>query len=156
VKNEISKDESLGNELSFPVREKKKRGEPLDARKLLLRFLLGYAVIAAVLMVARCTFFINARFAEGVVIDVRKSYGAWFFEPHVKFTAQNGEPITFTAARNLRVGIGEPVTVIYKRANPRCAAVYSFFGFWFNTLLAIQVLLMIWVVGLVTYYWDYR
>lgn len=155
MKSEITGREAIGNELSFRVPERKQRGLRINARNLLIRFIAGYFGIAVVLMGARCTFFINANYAEGIVIDVKKSPRGYSFEPHIKFTAADGKQFTFAAAQNLRVKPGERVKVIYKNANPARAAVYSFFGFWFNSILVCQVLVLFWVGLLIVYYGDY-
>ena len=153
--NEVSKNkEVIGNEISFPVRENKPRVK-LNARKLFRVFLSGYILIAAVLMGIRCTFFINAHFAEGVVSDFRKSDRGYSFVSYITFSTEDGVKYTFRAAQNLKLDIGEPVRVIYKVNNPERAAVFSFFGFWFNSVLACQVLVLFWVGFLIVYYGDY-
>ncbi len=155
MKSEISENEVIGNDLSFRLPGRSQRGLRVNARKLLMRFIAGYIVIAGALVGARCTFFINANYAEGVVTDIKKSPRGYSFEPHVIFTAGDGKQVSFAAAQNLRVKPGERVNVIYKSANPNRAAVYSFFGFWFNSILVCQVLVLFWVGLLVVYYGDY-
>jgi len=155
MSTEISGKDVIGNELTFSVPEKKQRGLKFNARKLAVKFIMGYLLIAALLTGYRCTFFINANFADGIVTDVKKTNRGYAFEPHVTFISGDGRQIAFVAAQNLRIKPGEHIKVIYKSHNPNRAAVYSFFGFWFNSILVCQVLAMFWVGLLVVYYGDY-
>lgn len=155
MKNEVLKEESIGNELKFPVAEKKSLTFKLGARPLSFRLTSGYLAIIIIVMGIRIAFFINSSFTDGVVSDIQKSPRGYSFDSHITFTTSEGKTITFIAAPNLRLDIGERVRVIYKNKNPKKAAVYSFFGFWFNSILVCQVLAMFWVGLLVVYYGDY-
>ena len=148
----------IGNELKFPVPEKKPKPS-LDKKKLFRIFLLGFFLITGTVMGIRCSFFVGADFTDGIVKEiVIVPFGGKpppLFKPLVAFSTNHGEQVTFTGAENLKLKRGERVRVIYKKNNPHHAAVYSFFGFWFVSILICQVILLFWVGFLVVWYGYY-
>ena len=152
---EISKRDVIGNELSFPVNDKKSTRQPTRKKRLLATFLLGYLLIAVIVFGIRSLFFINAEFTEGIVNELKKSQRGFSFRAHIDFIAHDGSTVTFTSSENLRVMPGQQVRVVYKKKDPARAKVYSFFGFWFNAVIICQVIMFFWLGILIVYNANY-
>lgn len=154
MKEEAPNPDVIGNEITFPVPRKKPR-MPVDEKKMIRLLLCGFFVIVGGVMGVRCSFFINAGYADGVVTGISKAARGYGYHPRVMFADQNDRITTFNGAQNLKLKTGDRVKVIYKKNNPVRAAIFTFFGFWFNSILVCQVTLFFWVGFLVVYYGDY-
>jgi len=155
----MNENDFIGNEIRFPVPEKKFRTPHPRKRNYFRIFLTGYGVILGVGLGIRCLFFINACFADGEVqrfnhrFVKRNIYSA---SAVILFHTKDGREVFFEGTRNLRLEQGEKVKVLYKKNQPQRAVVFSFFGFWFNTILICQLALLFWVGFLLAYYgYDY-
>lgn len=97
---------------------------------------IGLGIIILYIFLNRFNFIWGSSITEGrvdafrIIISATNSYN----EPVIKFFVDSKE-ITFTDDNNLDLELGQNVTVIYKKDNPGNARVYSFTGFWLNSII---------------------
>lgn len=110
-------------------------------------FLSGIVIILLFITINRISMMAGSATAAGKVVSIKtgsyqRSYvynGGYhsagsYSAPVIQFETDNST-ITFTGERNVELEYGAPVTVIYKKANPTDAWVYSFSGFWMAPLI---------------------
>lgn len=113
-------------------------------RKSHLLFLVCLISILLV-VIKNLIFFLNAGFTEGTVVDRRCYTSRKGYTTCTNWVEYNHgeESETFTSVDNLKIYIGQKVTVIYDKDNLSKAFVLSFFGYWWSEALAVLFLFII-------------
>lgn len=110
-------------------------------------FLKGYGLTVCCIMGIRCLFFINAAFADGVVINHTsyKTGRELSVVQMVSFETNQKREMLVPARRILYLKAGERVRVVYKINNPSRAIVFTYAGFWANAVVLCGIALLFWV-----------
>jgi hypothetical protein len=151
-----NENEPIGD-FKFPVNEPKPV-KPYPGRgKIFPLFLKGAVLVVVGVMGIRCSFFVGAGFAEGEVsyFSMESFLRAKGFVPIVTFETADGEKVTFRAgitSHEIKYAKGEHVSVVYKKNDPKNAAIFSFMGFWFNWILICGIAVLVWFGFTVVYY----
>ena len=120
----------------------------LSRKKLLW---IGTALISFYYLLNKFDFIFHSSAAQGVVVafenNTRMSYSTIQFESGKHFYFFSGE-------KNVEYNSGEILPVIYLKADPSNAYVFSFLGFWYKGLIFCLVPLMLWYAYVLSFYTE--
>lgn len=111
------------------------------------KFWIGVGVIAVLLIVPKVKRLVWGGRANGHVVEfqLRRSIFEHHYIPVIQFETEQ-KTVRFKIKSEMDYSLHEQVPVIYNVHDPEEADVYSFWGFYFETLLQIPLYSLIWLV----------